>query len=519
MNLYPTRETFHVALAGAALVALGSAARDATLVAFGGAMILAVGVGRAFASVSVARLRSAGFEMVWGRPSRVERIARGETFILPVELRNRGTDDVRGVTIRPLASSMLEVTTEPPEIDLAPGARMRVDMTIRGARVGRWGVHGIALEVRARTPGGDALYEAPLLFANPFGVEVIPRVLAGFLRSARGGRSRHGAELGRPSNTSGEGDEFRELREHAPGDPFKRIAWKASARRGQLLVRELERDERDVVWLVVENSVELSAGVLGRAPIDLALDEVATVAARHLSRGDRVGLIVASARPRSYVSPDSGLDHAARIASALASATSNVDADRCELDEQEIAQRVAEHARPLDASGLADVRRGDLDALASRASQLRKRAPFAPRTPQAVSPREQVFRHYLASFGIEVPPRVLGERPRSETTLAELVDRAVKERPRPSVVHFFGPAPTVGLPLVRTVERLKAKRVEVRWSLPSFEPSVGGVEPPPAGSVAEAVDEAVRVRSRAARLRSERSVRKLGAKLVVLVRG
>ncbi len=518
MNLYPTRETFHVALAGAALVALGSAARDATLVAFGGAMILAVGVGRAFASVAVSRLRSAGFEMVWGRSSRVERVGRGETFTLPVELRNRGTDDVRGVTIRPLASSMLEVTTDPLELDLPPGARMRVDMKVTGRRVGRWGVHGLALEVRARTPSGDALYEAPLLFANPFGVEVIPRVLSGFLKSAKGGRSRHGAELGRPSNSRGEGDEFRELREHVPGDPFKRIAWKASARRGQLLVRELERDERDVVWLVLDNSVELSAGELGRSPIDLALDEVATVASRHLSRGDRVGLIVASARPRSFVSPDKGIDHTARIASALASATSNVDADRCELDERELAQRVAEHARPLDSNGLADLRRGDLDALAARASQLRKRAPFAPRTPQAASPREQVLRHYLASFGIEVPPRVDGERPRAEATIAELVDRAAREKPRPSIVHFFGPAPTAGLPLARSVERLKAKRVEVRWSLPLFETSVGEAVPPPAGSVAEAVDEAVRVRSRAARIRSERSVRKLGAKLVNLVR-
>ncbi|MFO0679558.1 MAG: DUF58 domain-containing protein [Polyangiaceae bacterium] len=519
MNLYPTRETFFVALSGAALVALGAAARVPALVAFGGAMVLAIAFGRAFARVSVARLRAAGFEMVWGRTTRVERLARGETFVLPVELRNRGTDDVRGVTLRPLASSMLDVTLVPDAIDLPPGARMRVDMTVTASRVGRWGVHGLALEVRARTPGGDALYEAPLLFANPFGVEVIPKVLEGFLRSAKGGRSRHGAELGRPSNARGEGDEFRELREHAPGDPFKRIAWKASARRGQLLVRELERDERDVVWLVLDNSVELSAGTLGRAPIDRALDEVATIAARHLARGDRVGLVVAAGRPRSYVVPGTGNEHVAKIASALASATNHVDADRCELDEHELAQRVAEHARPLDANGLADVRRGDLDALAIRASQLRKRAPFAPRSPQAASPREQVFRHYLAAFGIEVPPRVDGERARAEVTLSELVDRAAREKPRPSVVHFFGPAPSGDTPLSRSVERLRAKRIVVRWTLPSFEESVGGPWPSPAGSVPEAVEDAVRVRSRAAHARSERTVKRLGAKIVATVRG
>ena len=35
----------------------------------------------------------------------------------------------------------------------------------------------------------------------------------------------------------------------------KRIAWKASARRGQLLVRDFEREERDIVWVILEATV------------------------------------------------------------------------------------------------------------------------------------------------------------------------------------------------------------------------------------------------------------------------
>src|ERR1700733_11143643 len=123
MHLHPTRSTFHVAVAGAGLVALGAAARLAPVVAFGGAMLLAVAVGRAAALLAVTRLRAAGFEMVWTGPNRVHRAGRGESVVIDAELRNRGADAVRAVALRPLVSSMLEAEVEPKVIDLPAGAR------------------------------------------------------------------------------------------------------------------------------------------------------------------------------------------------------------------------------------------------------------------------------------------------------------------------------------------------------------------------------------------------------------
>jgi uncharacterized protein (DUF58 family) len=480
-------------------------------------MILAVAIGRALALVAVTRLRAAGFEMVWTSPERVFAVARGESTLLEAELRNRGVDAVRGVNIRATASSLLDVDVSPQVVDLPPGARARVEVMVRGKRVGRWGVHGLALEVRGTPLGGEGLYEVPLLFANPVGIEVLPRSLRALTQSPRGGRSRRMSEVGRPANLAGEGDELRELREHVPGDPFKRIAWKASARRGQLMVREMEREERDIVWLVLDVSVELWAGAEGRAPLDEGVDEIAALAARHLQRGDHVGLVVTASRLRTWLAPESGPAHAARISGALASAASLVDADRCDLDEAEIAQRVAEHARPLDPSGLSDIPRGDLDALARRADVLRARAPFAPRVPHARSPREQALRHYVAAFGMEVPPRTEGERERTEITLAQVLERLATEKPRPSVVHVWAPPPGRSSPLVHALRLARARRIELRWSAPYFERSVGG-EPYEATEVGQAVDEAVRVRAHASRVRGERLLRQLGVKWVARAR-
>ena len=367
MQLHPTRSTFQVALAGAALVAVGVAAKVSAAVAFGGAMLIAVTLGRALALATVTRIRASGFEMVWSTAKRVTRSTRGETVILEAELRNRGFDDARGVNLRPVASSMLDVRIHPSTVDLPAASKVRFEVHVTPRRVGRWGVHGIALEVRGTPLGGEGLYEVPLMFANPHGIEVMPRPLHVMLQTARGGRARKVAEAGRPAPLAGEGEQLKELRELVPGDSFKRIAWKASARRGQLLVREMEREERDVVWLVLDASVELWAGEEGKAPLDIAIEELGGTAARHLSKGDRVGLAVIASRVRSWVPPDGGPVQATRIVAALASAASMVDSDRCELDEAELAARVVEHLRPLDPRGLGDIARGNLDALSTRA--------------------------------------------------------------------------------------------------------------------------------------------------------
>ncbi len=512
MQLHPTRATFQVALAGAALVAVGVAAKVSAAVAFGGAMLLAVTLGRALALSTVTRIRASGFEMVWSGTKRVTRATRDEEIVLEAELRNRGFDDARGVNLRAVASSNLEVTVHPQTLELPAASKVKFQMRVRPKRVGRWGVHGISLEVRGTPLGGEGLYEVPLMFANPHGIEVVPKPLLAILQTARGGRSRRVAEAGRPSPLAGEGEQLKELREHVPGDAFKRIAWKASARRGQLLVREMEREERDVVWLLLDASVELWAGDDGKAPLDIAVDELGGVAARHIGRGDRVGLVVLASRMRTWLVPEMGPQQATKIVAALASAASMVDSDRCELDEAELAARVAEHLRPLDPRGLADIPRGNLEALAVRAEAMRARAPFAPRQPLAATPREQRFRHYIASFGIEVPPRIDGERERADTQLASALEKIAREKKhRASIVHVWAPAPGPESVVPASLRKLRARHAEVRWTMPSFEP---GLAPANAAvpSVEDVVRDAVRMRVRASQARAERILRGLGVR-------
>jgi len=506
--LYPTRPTLHVALAGAAMVASGVLFHRHAPAAFGGAVLLALAVARGLSLLAATRLRQAGFEMAWTESRRVANVVVGEVAVLDVELKNRSKDPARAAVLRAMASSFLDVEVIPRDCDLPPGSVVHVEMRVTATRTGRWGLHGLALELRGMPLGGEGLFETPLVFSSPFGVDAAPRALSAMLRSPRGGRSGRVTDSGRSARARGEGDELRELRDHVVGDPWKRIAWRASARKGRLIVREMERQERDIVWLVMDASVDGWAGPPGKAPLDRAVESVAAAATKHLARGDRVGLVLFASRPRAWIKLGQGRPQAALIASALSGASSTIDVDRSALEENDVAQRVAEHMRPLVRDERTLLRALDKDRLAKLAETVRLRAPFAARLPYAPSPRERTLRHYLACFGIESPPRAEGERARSESELGRMLMKLVDEKPRPTIVTVWAPAPvTTGL-VAHAVRTLRARRTEIRWNLPEVLPSIGAgsAESP----VAESVEAAVRLRVTAEHAREIAALRALG---------
>ena len=531
MQLYPTRTAAHLALTGVVMVGAGIVTQRAAIVGWGGAVLLAVAVARAVTLVSVARIRAAGFEMLWSGSKRVARTARGSTIEIKAEVRNRDTLAARYVKLRAVASSQLEVKIEPAAGEVSASGRLEVKVKIRCPRVGQHGVHGLALEVH----GASGLFEVPLTFANPYGVEVLPRPFATYLMQPRGGRSHLVASAGRPGRSRGEGNELRELREQQPGDPFRRIAWKASARRGVLLVRELEREERDVVWVVLSAPVELWAGPLGKAPLDLAIDEVAAVTSRHLGRGDRVGLAIFAPGLRVVLPPDQGPVQASKISHALTVSAGTHDGERSDLDEADVAVRVLEHLRPLDPRGLGDVRRGDLDKLAVRADATRSRAPFAAALPGGKTARERTLRRYLASFGIDSPPRADPGRREADVSLIEGLTHLATVKPRASLVHVVAAPPerTLEQPLGEAVRRLSRGGATVTWSSPPLEPSLEpqpivlaepdaeGEEPlvrprpdPDQAAFSKVAAEAVLARAKLAEARREGSLKKLGVRVI-----
>ena len=116
----------------------------------------------------------------------------------------------------------------------------------------------------------------------------------------------------------GEGLEFADLRDFAPGDRVRSINWRASARRAglgsELVVNERSPERNADVILFLDTFADARAG--GRSTLELAVRATSTLASRYLERRDRVGLVSFGGILR-WLTPGMGLTQRYRIVDAL----------------------------------------------------------------------------------------------------------------------------------------------------------------------------------------------------------
>ena len=91
--------------------------------------------------------------------------------------------------------------------------------------------------------------------------------------------------------------DFLEIRDYAPGDPYRMINWKATARRlsaspSPLQVNEYEREGRKVVWIFLDSAPHMATGTTLRSALDYAVQAALGLADFYLNRGCRVGLAI-----------------------------------------------------------------------------------------------------------------------------------------------------------------------------------------------------------------------------------
>ncbi len=468
MRLFPTRSALDLAVAGAAVVLVGILLFQPAIVAWGGALIVALSVARAVTLLEVARVRGAGFEMVWRSTGRNLRVAKGQSVSIMAEVRNRDTRAARYVQLRVIGSPAVGIAIESGAGEVPAGGRLEVAVQLTGRRVGRYGLFGLALELR----GGPGSFEVPLTFANPFGVEVTPASSVGKQRRplVRGVQVGHSS-----SKRSGEATEFSEIRDHQMGDSLKRVAWKASARRGKLLVRKYEIEEREVVWFVLDASISLWSGRIGSAPLDLAVDAVSDLLRQHLRADHEVGMAVLANGSLVKVSAARGARQEERLIEQLVAVASLLEPSRSGLDEAAVATRVHEHLRALAPNESQGVQSKDLDDISRLAARALAQAPFPDQRVLAPTPRESLLRTYLAVFGIGGPPKL---EPRSLSVDAAIGDTLLeltRGRRRASLIYVVAPVPNeerwqlLSAPL-RKVQR---RRTRLRWlhapELPSLD--------------------------------------------------
>ncbi len=125
-------------------------------------------------------------------------------------------------------------------------------------------------------------------------------------------------ELGiRKSRMRGLGTEFESLREYAQGDDFRKIDWKASARRGKLIVRQFEQERNQPVILCIDVGRRMLSEVNGVTKLDHVLDSLLMLTHAASVAGDFVGLLVYSDKVKRYIPPRKGRNQVGFIIEAI----------------------------------------------------------------------------------------------------------------------------------------------------------------------------------------------------------
>jgi len=115
-----------------------------------------------------------------------------------------------------------------------------------------------------------------------------------------------------------EGTEIYGTRPFVPGDDLRRVDWNATARRGQLIVREYERNEATDATVVLDLEGRVHRGEGDDATVERAVKLAASVVAQLLDRGSSVGLVAAGAEQDWSIPPSAAPQQSARIMDALA---------------------------------------------------------------------------------------------------------------------------------------------------------------------------------------------------------
>lgn len=229
-----------------------------------------------------------------------------------VELHNDGPEPIRA-RIRDEAPQGFEVEHNEFDIKLDPNRYAETSFSVTPFERGSTFFRGTF--ARLECPLGLVKRQVRLVTEQP--VRVYPNVLAFKefdLLKQKGKLNQMGI---RKSRTRGLGMEFESLREYAQGDDYRKIDWKASARKGGLVVREFEREKNQSVILCIDTGRLMLSEVNGVPKLDHVLDSCLMLAHAVVSSGDLIGLLLYSDGVRRFIPPKKGRAQMGAIIEAI----------------------------------------------------------------------------------------------------------------------------------------------------------------------------------------------------------
>lgn len=256
--------------------------------------------------------------------------------------RNRSALALERVRFSVVGTQEVEISCEGVGLNLPAGREVRFSLEARPRVSGSWFLQGVLIQLVDHL----GVFAVHAYFPNRLGLRVVPGQLRGRQQLRVRPRTGTAHERAGPRllRQRGLGTDLRELREHQPGDPFKRIAWKATARARRLMVREFESEILLTHQILLDISSTMRAGPdLSSSKLEHAVALAATFARGAIELGDRVGLSTFDYRVHRQVSAGEGGAQLQRIMDLLLELHQVVDEDLTDVSDTELFSAVARY--------------------------------------------------------------------------------------------------------------------------------------------------------------------------------
>ncbi len=402
----PTKPALTMLASALLMLALGIVTSSPLAVVLANTLLWGLGSALALTLPIGARLRAERLELaLWHVPSEPSAtrgaVVVGATFEVHASLRHRGTSTLQLCDLTPALPAHLRCTRGLlASVMLRARARTDFRFALVADAAGRAVIHGLSVTAS----GPLDLFRAPLYFPISLSVQVLPRASAQTVPPAHASANLAAQQAGQTlRRRAGTGTDLRELRELQPGDAWKTIAWKASAKSGRLMVRVVESEVQETLYIVLDVSGTMRGGEPGARKLDHGIELAALLARDALARGDRVGLLCVDGRIVRHARAREGLIHLSAIQQALLATTEVVDQDLTECDDEELVAMVARYLRQQDGVDYACDGTIDVDALVQHAETalLAEREP-SDRTSEvkASDRRGQILRRFCRGRGL-----------------------------------------------------------------------------------------------------------------------
>jgi uncharacterized protein (DUF58 family) len=111
--------------------------------------------------------------------------------------------------------------------------------------------------------------------------------------------------------------EFEQIKEYVAGDDIRNLNWKASARKGGLMVNNFMEERSQQVYCIIDKGRLMKMSFNGMTLLDYAINSCLILSNVCLRKQDRVGVITFSNEPGSVLAADGKLSQAENILQLL----------------------------------------------------------------------------------------------------------------------------------------------------------------------------------------------------------